>query len=110
MSRLVVWTNGYSPFIMGGDVHGPIGTEIEVGERFDLGRGFFGYLVASPISGKTYVAEATTGAFVGPSLKVVRADVESGEPEDMREQVEEAAERRKKVRMLAPDDFWKRFK
>lgn len=107
---MLVWTEGYSPFIMGGDVNGPIGAKIEVGEKIPLGKGLFGYLVASPISGETFVAESETGAFVGPTIEQVRGDVEAADEAVMADQIEKAKERMKKVRVLDADDFWGRFR
>jgi len=64
---------------MGGDVNAPIATKLEVGEPFDLGGGFEGYLVVSP-AGKTHVVESETGAFVGTSIDDVKADIAAGDP------------------------------
>jgi hypothetical protein len=106
---MIVWTLGYSPWIMGGDVNGPIGVDIEVGEKLDLGRGYFGYVVVSPITGLTHVAEAETGAFVGTDLETVRGDVKAAEERVMMQQIDMAREQRKRVRVLAPDEFWRRL-
>ena len=106
----LVWTEAYSTFILGGDVHAPVGTRLCVGERLDLGGGFHGYLIQNPRTCQTFIAEATTGAIVGPSLKDVREDIRLGDPDVMRKQVEDATERRKKVRYLPPEEFWGRFK
>lgn len=107
---MLVWTEGYSPFIMGGDVNAPIGADIEVGEKIPLGKGIFGYLVASPISGETFVAEAETGAFVGPTIERVRADIEAADEDVMADQIVAAKERLKKVRTLDAHEFWSRFR
>ena len=105
---MLIWTQGYSPWILGGDVHAPVGAEIAVGECYDLGGGFKGYLVASPLTGETYVAEATTGAIVGSSLKEVRADISAADADTMTRQVEEAAEQVKRVRVEPAKEFWAR--
>jgi len=104
---MIVWTMGYRPFMMGGDVNAPIGIDIDPGERMDLGKGFFGYAIVSPVTGKVHVAEAETGAFIGSSLKQVRNDIEvCNDIEMMKGQVEAAKELLKKVDVLKPDEFW----
>jgi hypothetical protein len=110
VNTLIVWTEGYNPWIMGGDCHAPIGTSVAVGERFDLGGGYEGYLIANPTTGETFVAEAKTGAFVGPSLASVRKDIEAAAPAVMREQIKAAADRMLKMQILPSDDFWGRFR
>ncbi len=107
---MLVWTEAYSPWIMGGDVHAPLGAMLEVGNKFDLGQGQHGYLIQSP-TGELFVAEATTGAFIGPSLEQVREDVASCDDISvMEKQLEAAKLQREKVRVLEPEDFWSRFK
>ena len=104
---MLVWTRGYRPWIMGGDVNGPVGIDVEVGEKLELGKGYFGYVVVSPITGSTHVAEAETGAFVGTSLQQVRDDVKEADDDVMQCQIDHAREQRKTVTVLAPDDFWR---
>lgn len=106
---MIVWTNAYRPFIMGGDVNGPVGTDIEVGEEFDLGKGMKGHVITNPINGQTYVVEATTGGIIGPSLEEVRSDVTNAEPAVMAEQLAEAAQTRQKVCVIAKSVFWQQL-
>jgi hypothetical protein len=107
---VIIWTRGYQPFIMGGNVNAPLGTTIEVGELYDLGQGYQGYLVANPKTGTAYVVEAQTGAIIGPDLETVRQDVKEGDPKVMAEQVGKAMEDQEKVMVKMPDDFWGRMK
>lgn len=107
---LLVWTEAYTPWIMGGDVNAPIGARLKCGERIELGGGFFGYVFTSPLSGKTCVAEEQTGAIVGPTVEQVRADIEEAEPAVMAKQIEQALKRRRSVRTLSPDAFWARYR
>lgn len=107
--KLLVWTEAYSPFIMGGDVNAPIATEIEVVDPILLDHGIVVYLVTSP-KGEVFVAESTTGAFVGDSLDKVRQDVANADPKVMSQQLERARERLKKANILSPDEFWARFR
>ena len=105
--KMKVWTEAYRPFMLG-DVHAPICTDIEVGEPVDLGGGNVGYLVASP-TGKTYVAEGTTGALVGSSIAQVREDISAADPAVLRKQLAWAAERVKAATLLEKDEFWGMF-
>lgn len=107
--KLTIWTEAYRPFIMGGDVNAPISTEIEVGEPVDLGKGITGYLVCSP-SGKTFVAEATTGAFIGGSIDQVKTDIGEAAPEVMQEQLAAAKKRAKSAESMEKDKFWGMFR
>ncbi len=109
LQKIKVWTLGYSPFIMGGNVNAPIMAEVEALGPFDLGKGYSGYLVTSP-TGKTFVAESETGAFVGPDIESVRADVRDADPKVMWEQVEEAKKLLVDVRYLSPKEFWSMFR
>jgi hypothetical protein len=104
-----VWTLGYSPFIMGGDVHGPIGTNAPALGPFHVGHTYWVYLVLSP-SGIVHVAELHSGAFVGLSLKEVRDDIRTGDVHLMAKQISDALAKSASVRMLEPKDFWSRFK
>jgi len=104
---MIIWTRGYRPFILGGDVHGPVGVEIaEPGEKHELGKGYDCYVITSPLTGKTYVAEAETGAIVGSLLVGVRDDVTAADSKVMKKQIEEAREQKKHVTVLEADKFW----
>jgi len=104
---MIVWTRAYRPFMMGGDVHAPIGIDLNPGERQDLGKGFYGYVIVSPVTSKIHIAEEQSGAFIGSSLKQVRNDIESCEDiEFMKQQVKDAIKTREKVDILNKDKFW----
>lgn len=108
---MLIWTRGYRPWILGGDVNAPVGIEIEVGEKLDLGKGFFGYVVTNPKTGDTHVVEAVSGALVGSDLNKVRADVqECDDIDQMKEQIEKHKKLKKQVEVLDPDKFWGMFK
>ena len=107
--KKTIWTAAYSPFIMGGDVNAPIKTEVEVGEPFDLGGGFKGFLVVSP-KGTTHVVEAETGAFVGTNIDKVKEDIAAGDPEIMKKQISDAHEEFTKAVSLTNEAFWRRFR
>ncbi len=106
---MLIWTEAYTPFIMGGDVNAPICTEVEVGELIDVGSGFYAYEIESP-SGDFYVVESETGAFIGTSILEVVIDISEGDPEVMRQQIEAAAERAKQAKPLSNEKFWSMFR
>src|ERR1035437_5919283 len=110
LSEIDVWTEAYTPFLMGGDVHAPLLTTVPAAGPFDLGKGFKGDLVTAP-NGKTFVAEATTGAFVGPTIESVKKDVAGcNDIMMMKHKVFDAAELKKKARRVAPERFWSGLK
>lgn len=85
-------------------------TETEVIGPFDLGLGFQGYVAVSTLTGKTYVAEATTGAIVGPSLEQVKADIKDcGDKKVVQQQVDEAATLKKRARRIPAAMFWEKM-
>lgn len=105
-----VWTMRYTPFVMGGSVWQPVACEIKEAQGpYDLGRGYQGYLVVAP-NGTTFVAEAKTGAFVGPSIQDVKEDIETGDPKLMEEQVIKAALDYKRAEVIPEEEFWRLLK
>lgn len=86
-----IWTYGHRPFVMGGSVDYLLACDLPCTGPHKLGKGYSGYLATAP-NGKTFVAEAKTGAIVGPTLEDVRADIGKAKPKVMREQVAKAAQ------------------
>lgn len=110
--KLKVFTLAYFPFTMGGRVWRPMACEIEF-ENYDgphdLGGGYRGYIITAP-NGATFIAEADSGGFVGPSLKMVRQDIENGDPAVMKQQVEDALRQSKEAEVVDTDEFWRKLK
>lgn len=104
MTSVKVWTLKHNPFALGMS-YKPVGCYVEANGPFDLGEGYKGYLVVSP-KGKTFVAEALSGAFVGPSIEAVRKDIETGDLELMKRQVEDAIQQSKAVETIPAEEFW----
>ena len=98
----------YFPFVLGGNVWQPRACEVEADGPHDLGAGYQGYLVTSP-GGHYVVAEATTGAMVGPNLEAVRKDIAEGDPELMVKQMAQAKIDSTGTKMMEPDEFWGRW-
>ena len=104
--KVKIWTEAYNPFVMGGSCHYALGTKVEADGPHDLGKGRTGYLVTAP-DGSTCVAEATSGAIVGPDLETVRGHVEAAEEAVMEKQVADALERGGTAKMVEPEEFWR---
>ncbi len=98
------------PFVLGGrhNWH-PVGTRVPTTGPFPMGRGYQGLLVTAP-NGKTFVAEASSGAFVGSDLIGVATDIHVGDPAVMKRQVAEAREMAASISWVDPDTFWARLK
>lgn len=101
-----IWTEAYRPFVMGGDCNAPVICNVPVDGPFDLGAGQTGYLAVSP-GGKTFVAESTTGAIVGPTVEAVRKDIKTADEAVMQEQLAHAKERVKRANPVSQSEFWR---
>ena len=107
---LIIWTHGYRPFIMGGSCNYILGTTIRNPDGpHDLGGGFFGFLIRKP-KGKTCVAEAETGAIIGETLDLVRADIRDGDRMVIATQMAKARVNRRKVELVNNAKFWGEMK
>ena len=114
-TKRTIWTWGYRPFVMGGNVNYVLGVEMWCYGPYVLGKGHKGYVAVAP-NGKCFVAEATTGAIVGNgeteklALEKVRGDIKTGNSKVMKQQVKEAKEQIKDIEIHAPSFFWKAMK
>ncbi len=104
-----VFTLGYFPFIMGGDVWQPMKTEVDCKGPYDVGRGYGVYVITAP-NGRKFIAEMETGAFVGPSLQKVRSDVKRGDSKLMTEQIVEAKSMLQRAMTVTAEEFWRKLK
>ena len=103
--QIAIWKWGYFPFTLGGKVHRPIKCTVEASGPIDLEGGYSGHVVVAP-NGKTYVAEASSGGLVGPSVEEVREDIRSGDPDTIRQQVEDAKAKLAEAQEVTPGRFW----
>lgn len=102
-----VWTEAYRPFIMGGDANAPVCCDLEpASPLLDLGKGYQGVLVVSPV-GKTFIAETITGGIVGKYIDEVRADVESADEEVMKTQIQAGKLRSEVAVPVTQQEFWR---
>lgn len=101
-----IYTESYSPFIMGGDVHQPIACETKsYTGPYKLNKGVQVYVCE--VNGKTYVVEKTTGALVGGSLKMVTNDIKAAKKSVIQGQIREAKERATYARKINEEEFWR---
>lgn len=108
MNKRTIWTMGYFPMQMGGNVHRPISTEVEASELYSASKGIKLFTFKTP-KGTTKVCEAETGAIVGDSLKEVMADIKEAKKSVMVEQIREAHELLKNFKNMTHDEFFKLY-
>ena len=104
--KKVIWTLQRNPFAFGIRDE-PVGVEVE-GIKVDLGKGFTGIIAMSP-SGRTVVAEFTSGAIVGHTVEEVRNDILIGVTRIMEQQVAQAMLTARSVKTLPANKFWTRY-
>ena len=107
-SKVQVYTLAYFPFTMGGNVWQPIACVVDATGPYAIGRGYRAYVVTAP-NGETFVAEAETGAFVGPSLKQVRREVRAGDPAEMDRKIAKSRTDAANARAISADEFWRKL-
>ncbi len=103
-----VWTMGYFPFQMGGNVHRPMSTEVKASELHDTPKGIKLFTFLTP-KGTLRVCEAETGAIVGNSLGEVMNDIATAKKSVMKAQVREAKLALRNVKVMTPDEFFKLY-
>lgn len=106
---MLIWTEGYRPWIMGGDVNAPLGVEMDGGEPINIGHDIMVHEIKFS-DGRTAIAEATTGAIVGTDLQTVRDDVAATDPAVMQQQVQAAGQRVSRVQRLSESEFLRMWK
>lgn len=108
---MLIWTEGYRPWIMGGDVNAPLGVEVDVSalSPIDLGRGVQVYEIKFP-NDSVAIVEASSGAIVGSQLEQVREDMASAELEVVQQQINQARVRAARVNALPQDQFLQLWK
>jgi len=108
---LLIWTEAYSPFIMGGNVHAPIGCWARIGPA-DIVKLSDKVSVVEIISqnGDKCVAEMSSGGLVGKALADVRRDFAEADPAVVDKQLAAANVRKAVVRVLTPHEFWSRYR
>lgn len=104
-----VWTWGYFPFTIAGNEERPVKCNLSVVGPFDLGYGYMGHITISP-KGNTYIVESSTGGIIGDSVKKVKNDIETGDPEVMRRQIVESRMNMEKAERVSFKEFWSMFK
>lgn len=99
-----IWT-----FIKDGPRWCPCGIDTsEYRGPYSIGNGYSGFLIAAP-NGRTFIAEANTGAFLGGSFDEVRKDV-AADSGYIERQVRAAREKLAQVQLIDEDLFWRSLK
>lgn len=101
-----VYTRGYRPFIMGGNCHYFLATEVEASKPFDVGQGIQCRLIVAP-NGRMFCAEAETGAIVGDGPDDVKRDMAEADPDVVLKQMAQARLDSAAAEINPPDEFWR---
>lgn len=98
--------------MMGGNVHAPVSTDVEVGAQIHMEMPFDCkvYSITDP-KGRVFIAEKTSGGIVGNSIESVRADLkEAEEAGQTKADIERQLAAQKAIGQTATplpeDEFW----
>ena len=101
-----VWIRRYEPFALGAPLDRVYMAHVPVVEGpYGLTGGYEGCLIKTP-SGRSFVAEVTTGGVVGDSLAQVAKDIWKGDPVVMAKQIDDAMQTRGRAVRVDLDEFW----
>jgi hypothetical protein len=101
------WTYFADPLTVGGYINKAKGFKFEGKEKVVLGKGYFGYVLQSP-KGKTIIVESQSGAIIGNDLNIVKSDIQQGDSDIMKKQVEQAI--KETITLITEQQFWSRYK
>lgn len=102
-----VWTQNYTPFIMGGSVHHSIVTEVEIlEERVIKGIPFFTWLTPK---GKMRLSEGVSGAIVADSFEDLLEAIQGMSDTEVMNQLKEGVSVFINPRRLSKEEFFKLY-
>jgi|GEM_PF-6538935 len=110
-----IYTMMATPFRMGGAMEGPVKTLVEEYERVNIGKEFFGILFKNPKKKLWHIGLESCGALIGTMesraavIKTTKNDVESGDEELMKVQIELGKRQLKQAEFMKPDQWFSRF-
>lgn len=105
---ITVFSRAYRPVTFNGKTYFLIKAKVDAKGPYNIGNGFEGYIVTN---GKIkFIAEATTGAAIGKTLKEVREDIKNGDMKLMKEQIKEAKKSLKEAKSVSVKKFWEDWK
>lgn len=107
MQRIKIWTFQEMNF-RGLPAKAPVCVHVDAEGPFEVGNGWSAYVVTAP-NGRTFIAEALTGALVGDSLEEVRADMASADPIILAQQEAMARETGPKAFEIDLDEWWSKL-
>ncbi len=109
MKKRKIWTYGYSPFTMGGNVNRPIMTEIGYIEEKSIGKGLLAFSFKTP-KGTIRIAESETGAIVGESFEEVKKDIMAADKKVIVKQIEDAKKTIEGIPVMDKNEFFQMYK
>lgn len=102
--KKIVWTYFWSPFSFGRNRQ-PTGCEMKVTDRYELGKGFYGYKIVSN-NNTVIIVEDKSGAIIGNNLNEVMNDIENSDVALMNNQIEDAIHILESVKIISEEEFW----
>ena len=111
-----IYTYKYEPFMMGGNLHRPIATEVEDYEVINFGNGYSGLVVKNLVQEKWHMCLDGCGAMIGTDddkealIAKVTNDIATGDPKIMKEQVDKAFIELKSAEVIDNKEFFRMFK
>lgn len=116
MDSKKIYTYKYEPFMMGGNLHRPIATEVEDYEVINFGKGYTALLVKNPVKEKWHICLDGCGAMIGTDedketlVARVTEDIAGGDEEIMKDQIAQGMSELKNAEVIDNDRFFGMFK
>jgi hypothetical protein len=105
--KRIVWTMNYRPFIMGGNVHSPITTEIDLIEEREIkGIPFFTWKTPK---GSVKLSEGITGAIVADGFDGLLGAISGCSKQFLKDQLQEGIAMFEHPIALSNDEFFKAY-
>lgn len=105
---MIVWTRGNNPWTCGGISFDIVGFECDETkkEKFDLGKGFWGY-VFSFANGESRLVESISGGIVADSVSDAQDNIsDCDDLKFLQNQVKEQAKIGADAKIIPEDKFW----
>lgn len=101
-----IWTMGYFPFTMGGNVNRPISTEVKIIETKKLkGINFFSFKTPK---GTLKVCEAKTGGIIADDFEDLKANIKGCSQTFLQKQIKDA--KPEYIKYMTNEEFFSMYK